>query len=598
MTYAWLTPEQKEVERGTEVTLTLSGKEMSAKNVDYSAIAGAKIYEGSKCLGTTNESGQFVVNTNSMTLGTHYLTATLEDEKGQNILTAVMSTLTIKKAQDSSAEPGKTVVSFRLIGDTQHGTDTKDHKYTTWLATDTYTFEADEVTVGEVFKEALDRAGLSYEGIENNYISAITAPQECGGYELKEMDNGKNSGWMYTVNGVHPDRGLNEWYVTTGDEIVWHYIDDYKVEQSDMKDESGFASSGNASTWNKWLEALDETPGARERGEKVENQIKQIDETIELTDECEAKITTARKAYDSLTREEKRYVSNYDVLLKAEEQLAALKKEKADKEAADAVIAQIDALPTAENVTLEHQEAVDVARDAYSKLTDDQKKLVSKETTDKLERAEKKIAQLLEEQAADLVLEEMNALPSKDNLTLDDEVALAGAEAHYNALSDAQKEYLNGKAPESVAKLGELRTQLEKLKKDAADKAAADAVTEKLNALPSEEDVMFQDEAVLKQAREAYDALSDDQKKFVSGEAYDKLEKAEQKLEALKAEAEAVTKQIQELPAVGDLKLEDAEKVSLARSAYDALNADQKRQLTESGVVDTLLTAEKPDQLT
>ena len=397
---------------------------------------------------------------------------------------------------------------------------------------------------------------------------------------------------MYTVNGVHPDRGLNEWYVTTGDEIVWHYIDDYKVEQSDMKDESGFASSGNASTWNKWLEALDETPGARERGEKVENQIKQIDETIELTDECEAKITTARKAYDSLTREEKRYVSNYDVLLKAEEQLAALKKEKADKEAADAVIAQIDALPTAENVTLEHQEAVDAARDAYSKLTDDQKKLVSKETTDKLESAEKKIAQLLEEQAADLVLEEMNALPSKDNLTLDDEVALAGAEAHYNALSDAQKEYLNGKAPESVAKLGELRTQLEKLKKDAADKAAADAVTEKLNALPSEEDVMFQDEAVLKQAREAYDALSDDQKKFVSGEAYDKLEKAEQKLKALKEEAEAVTKQIQELPAVGDLKLEDAEKVSLARSAYDALNADQKRQLTESGVVDMLLTAE------
>ncbi len=83
---------------------------------------------------------------------------------------------------------------------------------------------------------------------------------------------------------------------------------------------------------------------------KSKNQIKQIDETIELTDECEAKITTARKAYDSLTREEKRYVSNYDVLLKAEEQLAALKKEKADKEAADAVIAQIDALPTAENV--------------------------------------------------------------------------------------------------------------------------------------------------------------------------------------------------------------------------------------------------------
>ena len=593
---AHLTPETKSVNRGETLTLTLAGAGVSENDAKAEAIADAEIYEGSKLIGTTDENGQLQVETNTLSLGTHRFTAVKKDEAGHNLLTAVMSSITVNKVSDPSADPNKTVVTFRLIGDTKHGEEGSDneavHAYTTWIATGTYSFDQSEVTVGEVFKTALEEAGLSYVGIENNYISSITAPEIYGGYELKEMDNGKNSGWMYTVNGVHPDRGLNEWYVTTGDEIVWHYIDDYKVEQSDMKDESGFASSGNASTWNKWLEALDETPGARERGEKVENQIKQIDETIELTDECEAKITTARKAYDSLTREEKRYVSNYDVLLKAEEQLAALKKEKADKEAADAVIAQIDALPTAENVTLEHQEAVDAARDAYSKLTDDQKKLVSKETTDKLERAEKKIAQLLEEQAADLVLEEINALPSKDNLTLDDEVALAGAEAHYNALSDAQKEYLNGKAPESVAKLGELRTQLEKLKKDAADKAAADAVTEKLNALPSEEDVMFQDEAVLKQAREAYDALSEDQKKFVSGEAYDKLEKAEKKLEALKAEAEAVTKQIQELPAVGDLKLEDAEKVSLARSAYDALNADQKRQLTESGVVDTLLTAE------
>lgn len=593
---AHLTPETKSVNRGETLTLTLAGAGVSENDAKAEAIADAEIYEGSKLIGTTDENGQLQVETNTLSLGTHRFTAVKKDKDGHNLLTAVMSSITVNKVSDPSADPNKTVVTFRLIGDTKHGEEGSDneavHAYTTWIATGTYSFDQSEVTVGEVFKTALEEAGLSYVGIENNYISSITAPEIYGGYELKEMDNGKNSGWMYTVNGVHPDRGLNEWYVTTGDEIVWHYIDDYKVEQSDMKDESGFASSGNASTWNKWLEALDETPGARERGEKVENQIKQIDETIELTDECEAKITTARKAYDSLTREEKRYVSNYDVLLKAEEQLAALKKEKADKEAADAVIAQIDALPTAENVTLEHQEAVDAARDAYSKLTDDQKKLVSKETTDKLESAEKKIAQLLEEQAADLVLEEMNALPSKDNLTLDDEVALAGAEAHYNALSDAQKEYLNGKAPESVAKLGELRTQLEKLKKDAADKAAADAVTEKLNALPSEEDVMFQDEAVLKQAREAYDALSDDQKKFVSGEAYDKLEKAEKKLEALKAEAEAVTKQIQELPAVGDLKLEDAEKVSLARSAYDALNADQKRQLTESGVVDTLLTAE------
>lgn len=150
--------------------------------------------------------------------------------------------ITVNKVSDPSADPNKTVVTFRLIGETKHGEEGSDneavHAYTTWIATGTYSFDQSEVTVGEVFKTALEEAGLSYVGIENNYISSITAPEIYGGYELKEMDNGKNSGWMYTVNGVHPDRGLNEWYVTTGDEIVWHYIDDYKVEQSDMKDES------------------------------------------------------------------------------------------------------------------------------------------------------------------------------------------------------------------------------------------------------------------------------------------------------------------------------------------------------------------------
>ncbi len=200
-----------------------------------------------------------------------------------------------------------------------------------------------------MFKTALEEAGLSYVGIENNYISSITAPEIYGGYELKEMDNGKNSGWMYTVNGVHPDRGLNEWYVTTDDEIVWHYIDDYKVEQADMKDESGFASSGNASTWNKWLEALDETPGARDNAEKVVNQIKQIDETIELTDEEEA----------------------------------------------EKVAQQINSLPEVKDLKLADKTAVEEARKAYDALSDNQKAMIEDAKT-ALEEKEAEIKRLEE----------------------------------------------------------------------------------------------------------------------------------------------------------------------------------------------------------
>ena len=84
------------------------------------------------------------------------------------------------------------------------------HAYTTWLATETYTFDKEEVTVAEVFAAALEEAGLTYEGLEENYIRSITAPSACGDYRLAEKENGLYSGWMYTVNGFHPGDGVQD----------------------------------------------------------------------------------------------------------------------------------------------------------------------------------------------------------------------------------------------------------------------------------------------------------------------------------------------------------------------------------------------------
>lgn len=44
------------------------------------------------------------------------------------------------------------------------------------------------------------------------------------------MDNGANSGWMYTVNGEHPDQALNDFTLEAGDKVIWHYVDDYTTE--------------------------------------------------------------------------------------------------------------------------------------------------------------------------------------------------------------------------------------------------------------------------------------------------------------------------------------------------------------------------------
>lgn len=611
MKQARLTPENGEVTRGDSIILTLNGTAVDATDADAATIAGAEIYDGNtpitttdedgkEFIATTDENGEVTIDTRTLTLGTHYFSAVLKDEDGHNILTATMSTINVKKPDNPSADPTKTEVTFRLIGDTKHGEEGSDneavHAYTTWIATGTYTFDGDNVTVGQVFEAALKEAGLSYEGMEKNYISAITAPESCGGFELREKDNGKNSGWMYTVNGVHPSMGMNDWYVSTGDEIIWHYIDDYKTEQADMKNDDGsYGSAGNASTWNKWLEAADETPGAKQRAAAVTGKINQIGETIELTDECEAKITAAREAYEELSREEKGYVTNYDALTAAETKLAKLKKEADDKAAAAKVTDLIEALPAMKDLTLEDQEDVVAARTAYGNLTDDQKDYVTTETYGTLVLAEEQIAKLLDAAAVDELIKEIEALPTAENVTLENETAIANALAHYNALSEDQKKNLEEKFPDSLTKLNDVIDRLNVLKEEAADQKAVDEVNEKLNALPAAEDILFADETAVTEARNAYEALDEIKeglKDRVSAEALAKLTAAEERLDALQEGVDHVAELIEAIPAVDDLTAADADQVQEARDAYDALNNDQKQQLTDSGLLSELLIAE------
>lgn len=600
MLHARLTPENGEVTRGDSIILTLNGTAVHATDAEAATIAGADIYDGETRIGTTDENGEVAIDSNTLLLGTHRFTAVKKDENDHNILTATMSTINVKKPDNASADPTKTEVTFRLIGDTKHNIQGSDsqvaHAYTTWIATGTYTFDGDNVTVGQVFEAALKEAGLSYEGLEKNYISAITAPESCGGYELREKDNGQNSGWMYTVNGVHPSMGMNDWYVSTGDEIIWHYIDDYKTEQADMKNDDGsYGSAGNASTWNKWLEAADETPGAREKAAEVTDKINQIGKTIELTDECEAKITAAREAYEELSREEKGYVTNYDTLTAKETELARLKKEAADKAAAAEVTEKINNLPDVKNLTLEKQDVVVAARTAYGSLTDDQKEYVEKETYATLVLAEEQIAKLLEAAAVDQLIEEIEALPSKENVTLENETAIATALAHYNALSEDQKNDLEEKSQDSLTKLNDVIDRLNELKEEAAEQAAVDEVNAKLNALPAAEDILFADQTAVTEARNAYEALEDIKgglKDRVSVEALAKLTAAEDRLDALQKEVDHVAELIEAIPAVDNLTAADADQIQEARDAYDALNNDQKQQLTDSGLLSELLIAE------
>ena len=610
MQHAWLSPENGEVTRGESMELLLSGADVHESDGTATTIQGAEIYDGDtpvttpdgEAIVTTDENGIVKIDTRTLTLGTHYFTAVKKDEDGHNILTATLSAINVKKPDTSSADPTKTEVTFRLIGDTKHGTEGSDneavHAYTTWIATGTYTFDGNDVTVGQVFEAALKEAGLSYEGLEKNYISAITAPETYGGYELREKDNGKNSGWMYTVNGVHPSDGLKNCYVDSGDEIIWHYVDDYQSEQADMLDKNGnYVGTGNVSTWNKWLEALDETPGARDNASKVVAKINQIGDPIELTDECEEKITAARDAYEQLSPEEKRYVDNYQTLKDAEKELARLKKVAADQKAAEEVTEKIKALPDVKDLTLNDETQIDEARDGYSKLTDDQKTYVSDETKGKLVSAEEQMAKLLDAEAITKLIKEIEELPSASDITLNDREAIENAKAHYDALSEEQKGVLEETSPDSVKKLSEVIEQLHALIEEDDKQKEVDKVNTLLNELPDKDDVMFRDQTAVTEARDAYDALKDmyedeNLQGRISEDMLKKLTDAEERLKTLQEEIDYVAGLIEDIPAIDDLTVEDADQVQAARDAYEALNDEQKQKLTESGLLSDLLVAE------
>ena len=165
-------------------------------------------------------------------------------------------------------EENEISLTFRLVGSTLSSGDIdlgdgsyKGAKYVTWIPTKSYTLKAGS-TMYDLFKEATAEAGISSEGADANYVKTIYAPTELGGYALSEFTNGYRSGWMYTVNGKHPDVGLKDYVLSNGENVVWHYVDDYSYEIDDWAADSGHPSLGDGTYYNLWLNAADVAPAS------------------------------------------------------------------------------------------------------------------------------------------------------------------------------------------------------------------------------------------------------------------------------------------------------------------------------------------------
>ena len=153
-----------------------------------------------------------------------------------------------------------------------------------------YTFEKPgdmDWTAWDAVSAFFAAKGYSYKG-GGNYVSAITDPN---GVELAEMEHGEYSGWMYRVNGELPDQLLSQYILKNGDQIELFYTGDYKT-----------------------------VPGVH--GEEKDEAVKNVESLISaigtVTEKSAEKLDAARDAYEKLTDAQKKQVSNYEELTRAE----------------------------------------------------------------------------------------------------------------------------------------------------------------------------------------------------------------------------------------------------------------------------------------
>lgn len=240
------------------------------------------------------------------------------------------------------------------------------------------------------------------------------------------------------------------------------------------------------------------------------------DMILALNDNSSKKdIKAAREAYDAL-KETHKAIFNKDTLRKL---LAA---ETGSGNSIEKAMAAIDAIPAADKLTMDDKAAVEKARTLYDSLNDEEKSVITNYS--KLTEAEAKIRELEKQQehkdkdkkAAEKVIADIDALPSSSELTLDPYVLqlLDRVQAEYNALTDAQKALVT-----NYSTLQYLRNLIPDLK-------AAAAVVDKIKAIGEvTSDNYLKKQALVVEARTAYDALTADQKKRVTN--YAELEKAE-----------------------------------------------------------------------
>ena len=176
----------------------------------------------------------------------------------------------LDKGSGGGETPASMTIHFQLLGAPDDGEDGVLHtlkagNLDTWLEKD-YTFNAGSLSAERVFRVIMGEEGIAWRGDSNNnfgtlYISGVQNPET--GVWMEEFTTTSNSGWMYTVNGRHPDVGMSDYTLRSGDAFTVHYTDDYTREEGSETWSGGGTSGGSGASALEPQAGVDEDGAAR-----------------------------------------------------------------------------------------------------------------------------------------------------------------------------------------------------------------------------------------------------------------------------------------------------------------------------------------------
>ena len=329
--------------------------------------------------------------------------------------------------------------------------------------------------------------------ISNNQVTTETARNNGndGDNALGEFDYSFMSGWMYHVNGESVNYGISSYKPANGDVLRFQFT------------MYGYGTDLTGTSWGN--------PNPVITISNKDNLVAKMADVNENRDRWMA-VPAVKAVYDEAVKAMENVITPKAEIDAITERLDKAMKDheltENDQEVANTVIEKINGIG---KVTLESKKAIEEARAAYNKLSENQKKLVN--NIEILTKAEAELKKLEEEaaqeeadqKAAKEVEEKINAVGEK--ITLESKKAIEAARAAYEKLSEAQKKLVG-----NLETLTKAEAELKKLEEQQGQQGQEKPETSTVTLVNKKYGVSLQGEGLTEDMELQVEALNKDSK--------------------------------------------------------------------------------------